>query len=370
MIVAALAIPVLFWPGIMGAATAPRWAFLSVAVPLLAFGLGKIRITAGHLCGALFILWSAVTLLWSPVLDGYSDLWKLILLGFVFCLAGQMKDMRPFFVALGIGAAINCAVIVPQAFGWQGLPQNSHPGGLFLNSNWAAEFCAVTLVGLIGYRVWWLVPFPAVAILCTSSRGAVMGIAAAAVAWLWTRSRPLAVLAGALLLAAGALMLANGSHAGSGLQRIMVWRDTLDHLTWHGAGLGSFAMAYPSHGFMFGHAHNDLLQIVSETGIGGVFFAGAVAAAMLGKELTERCVLACFLMEGLAGFPFYLPATAFVAAAVAGRLCADGTDLRQRVSSWRVSLFDGPYRPCRVAAKAFVQGRAHLPASLENREVR
>lgn len=329
---------VAFVPGIMGASTAPRWALLSLTVPLLMFFI-RVNITAGHVVGMLFVAWCAITVAWSETWDSVDGLWKLLLLAGLFCYGARAKDHRGLWLGLGLGAAVNCLVMIPQAFGWQGLPQISHPGGLFYSSGWAAEFCALVLVGLIGQRLWWLVPFPAVAIALTTIRGALMGLAGAFVVWVWGKSKGAALALSAVFAAAGLVMLTDGSHNGSGLQRLLAWRDTVSQLTWHGTGLGSYAQAYPEFGFMFSHAHNDLLQIAAETGIGVFLFCAFIAVCMFGSGLTERCVLACFMVEGLVGYPLYMPATAFVAAIVAGRLCSDGVLVRDSLNAWRGAFF-------------------------------
>lgn len=344
-------ISVIYWPGIMGAPSTPRWALLSVAVPLLLWAV-RIRLTLPSLVGGLFLAWCALSLLWTPdVYDGLHALWKFAILAGLFCW-GMQQDPRPVFIGLGIGVTVNSVLMVAQAFGLDeglGIHQKSIPGGLFGNGNFAAEFAVLTLMGLIGYRLWWLTPFPVVAIMFTSARGAVVALAAAFLGWLWTKSR----LASAALALAGValgwfMLSCSGhcvGHGGTGPQRLMVWNDTLGLITWHGQGIGSYLMSYPQHRFVFEHAHNDLLQIAAETGIGVFLFAAFLAFVAMGEGLTERLILLAFMVIGLVGYPLYLPGTAFVAALVAGRLCRSWPDLCHSLSDWRERIHARQYRP-------------------------
>lgn len=351
----ALILSVIFWPGIMGAATTTRWAFLSILVPVLVWNLRIEKITAAHLFGGLYLIWAGITLAWSPsIYDGLNGLWKFLLLAGLFCWAAQQTDLKYFYMGLGFGVFVNFCFMVPQAFGWTGLQQNSAPGGLFLSGNIVAEFAALTLIGLIGYRLWWLVPFPITAISITSSRGSVIALAAAFVGWLWTKSRIVSALLALAIAGLGVSMLTCTSdclgHGDTGPQRLRVWADTARLLTWHGTGIGQYAMAY-AEGFMFENAHNDLLQIASETGIGVLFFCAFLIAVMMGVELTERLILVAFMVEGLVAYPLYLPGTGFIAAIVAGRLCRDRADIRDNLACWRIRILDRQYRTKRESLR-------------------
>lgn len=368
----AFLVSVLYWPGIMGAPSAPRWALLSVAVPALLWGV-RVRFTAVHLMGALFLLWCALSLLWTPdVYDGLHALWKFLVLAGLFCWAVEQEDLRPVFMGLGLGVAVNSVLMVMQALGLDQIVglgiihQKSIPGGLFGNGNFAAEFAAMTLIGLIGFKLWWLVPFPVVGIMFTSARGAVVALAAAFLGWLWTKSRLASVALALDCAALGWFMLSCSGHCvghgNTGPQRLMVWNDTLGLITWHGQGIGSYLMSYPQHRFVFEHAHNDLLQIAAETGIGVLLFAAFLAMVAMGSGLTERLILLAFMVIGLVGYPLYIPGTAFVAALVAGRLCRSWPDLRHSLSDWRARIHACQYRAEGKPLLPSVPSGRNLPA--------
>ena len=70
---------VLYVPGIAGAATTPRWAVLGIVLPWFLFKPGRLTIV--HVWGALFCLWAALSLTWTPnYWDGLCELLKLFLM--------------------------------------------------------------------------------------------------------------------------------------------------------------------------------------------------------------------------------------------------------------------------------------------------
>jgi hypothetical protein len=333
----AFALAVAFVPWFTNAATAPRWALLSVGVPLLVSIFPPYRVVEkidmATALGLAFLAYAAASLAWTP--DPYQGtwlLWQWLLLAGAFTLGSRLSCLRPVVVGAGLGLAISGAIAVAQALGWQSIPQNNAPAGLFVNRNYLAEAAVLALVGAVGFRLWWLAAALVPAIVLPTARGAAVALAGVGAAWLWTRSR----LAAALLIAgmAAALPLTYSAHNASIGQRVDLWKSTVAGLTWTGSGVGSFYARFPSHAPDWpllehrpAHAHSDPLELVYEFGIGAVPIGALLVLLMWGPLTPARAMLLAFLIEGAFGFPLRWPVTAFLAALAAGHLCRDrGSD--------------------------------------------
>lgn len=334
----------LYVPGILGAATAGRWALLSVGVPVAVCLSAGVRFTRGHLLGLLLLAWAAVSLSWTAsIYDGIHELWQWCLYGGLFCLAASAATLRPVYIGLGLGFAVNGALMIAQhTFGFIGIEQIVPPAGLFMNKNYVAEPAALVLVALVGHRLWWLAAAVLPAVVLGGSRGALVGIAAAAVVWLWPRSRAAAVVLTAAGVCACAALVSGGSVA----ERFTIWRDTVDGLTWLGSGIGSFFTQYPMAASLKdllisrpANAHNDFLEMAFEIGPAGLLmFVLLLSTALCAPRPIERAVLLAFIMEACFGFPLHNPVTGFIAALAAGHLCGARHGLCDDFARWRMAL--------------------------------
>lgn len=128
--------------------------------------------------------------------------------------------------------------------------------------------------------------------------------------------------------------------------RGQVWKDTLGMVEAFpavGAGFGSFGSVYPlfrSPGvrLYYEHAHNDLLQALSEGGLVGLLFLVILAAPLLrrlapalaGKKgvlaLGTATGLAALLLHALVDFQFHIPSNAAVGAILCGVVLGTGND--------------------------------------------
>jgi len=122
----------------------------------------------------------------------------------------------------------------------------------------------------------------------------------------------------------------------------------MDNLTWFGHGWGQFYSTFPQHAVHIDtflerpeHAHSDAIEIIYELGVGCVFAIAFLWSIGRTALATERAILAAFLVEGLFGFPFYMPATVAVFAIVAGRLAAAGPSLRDDLNACRAAIRNG-----------------------------
>ena len=353
-----------FIPGIADAAGAPRWALLSLFVPLMLAAIGRTRVTLGHLILAFYVLWAAITLAWSPGLyDGLDALWKLLLIAGLFAIGAELPTLRPIALGLGLAIALNSAFVLAQAAGFDPVPHMPGPtgmgAGLFMNRNSLAEAAALVLILVLAHRLWWLVPVIVPSLIWfepgmrqgahvwyPTAQGALTALGVAGTAWLWTKSR----LAALLLIMAVAIGVAFAVYTrvnASVPERLAIWTVTARGLTPQGNGLGSFYLRFPAHVAETDplvtrpiNAHNDLLQIAYETGLPGAVLVLAFGALLLFTRgaVGERLVLLAFFVEGCFANPLGLPVSAFVAALCAGRVCRARPRLRDDLAHWRVSL--------------------------------
>lgn len=348
----AFLLTVTFVPWFADAATLPRWALLSVGVPILLLN-APIRPTIAHLLGGLVIAWAALSLCWTPLIyDGLNELWKLTLMGGLFCLGANLPSLRPVLIGLGLGFAVNSGFSIAQEFGWEGVSQAVVPGGLFSNHNLLAYAAAPVLVGLLLERLWLLAALTAPSVFVigsfgTTARGPLVVLAVAAAGWLWTRHRLASALLVFVMIDCLIWSLLFGGH-GDQSQRLAIWADTSDGLTWVGRGAGSFYYAFPEHAARYStlfsrpaQAHNDYLQLLFELGPIGLLLAGTFALTLIGEACTERTVLLCIAMEAAIDFPLHLPTTAFLGSLAAGCLCGVRHFLRHDLPAGRDLLRRG-----------------------------
>lgn len=326
-----------FIPGIVSAAVVPRWIAICFTPFLIEHR--KIPLTINQLLAIAFLGWCCLTLLWSPVpLDGVGRIIQLLILAGVFSFGARLQSMRPVYIGMGLGLWISSAFAIIQrwfdaAIIW---PANdSPPSGIFINATTAAEITSMVLVGAIANRIYWIVPGLLPTIILSKARGAWLALAIVGIAWTWKRSRKLAILMVAGLIIGVTVLATTHFKVDSNLQRVQIYLDTLNGLTFWGHGIGSFEAVFPYYAiyldtfrFHVEEAHSDILQAVFELGPGAIILFGLFVVSLMRGPEAERLVLATFLLEGCVGFPGQLPATEFLAACVLGFLCQSGFVLR------------------------------------------
>lgn len=384
------ALMVAFVPGWSSPASASRWILLAAFIPL---GLLFLPVRRPPIWLVVFLVWCALTLVWTENRwDGADALFKLGLFTGILCIGARLERIEPVIIGLGVGVAVNALIVLAQVAGFDPVDRIAGPtglgAGLFMNRNYLAEASALVLILAVGYRLWWLVPGCAIAVIPVAflapwnygaslldllampmARGALLGLAVAALMWLWGRGWHASVaMIAALLLGMAvipALIFPNGSFS----ERTIMWLSTLDGMTFAGNGLGSFYSLFPSHApawdFLTSrpvHAHNDWLEMAYETGLGFVAFLAWLAGAFRGPLRPERAALAAFVVMGCFGFPLHMPATLFVAALVAGRLCGARYRLRDLGGYRRVDLYDGMVGDRRARSLAGTDRRVGVSA--------
>jgi hypothetical protein len=343
----------LVMPGIREYATASKWSFLAVAVALsVAFTKIRFPFTLGHCLGFWLLNWALLSLLWCPVwYDGLQGAaWLLIMAG-AFILGGAAKDLRLFYLVTSLAfipSALNMALFkftgVYLSFGM--FPA----GGTLGNPNFAGDAAAAiaaSALGVISLRRFFprlIAVSPALAtMLLSGCRGAIVAFFVMGLCRLWQHQR-FAVVLLCLVGVAGVGATLNDQHRRDAIvQRVIIYRDTIDGLTFFGRGIGQYRAMVPEKGHRLStlslnteHAHNDLLEIAFELGLPGiVLFAWLVTTALrAGPEPAhgpDPWVLGSLLVAGLFGFPLFEPVSSFLFAVVAGHLCAASGRVRNEL---------------------------------------
>lgn len=336
---------VLFLPGIASAATTPRWAFLSVVVFLCLLFIKTTRITLSHILVVLFVLYCGMSLAWTPVIpDGVQALWKGIVLAGLFWLAAEVKSIRPVLIGAALGLTINSGVVIAQTLGWHRLPEIVSPGGLFMNKNMGAEIAVMVLVGVVAERLWWTIPGLLPSVFLPDARGALVALGAVVLAWIGGLfPRAVTIVCALIAASIGGYFILH--YDSSVAQRFSIWFDTIAGFGFWGNGIGSFYSEYPHFATRVDtllerpdHAHNDLLELIYELGLGASIAVAFFVSCYRTRAATERSILLAFFVEGCFSFSLHMPATAALFCFAAGRLAGAGPSLRDDIHAGRNSI--------------------------------
>ena len=331
-----------FVPGTLAFATIPKWAVLCCGAGVLIFFI-TIRPSPGHWAGLALIAYAVASLWWATVpLDGGLGLGLLALSAALFCIGAECDDLGPLyrFLALGLIPSVLTMMVTKDwetDFWW-----NPNPiGGLFGNRNYVGELAAPVFIGLIEWRLPLMVFSPAMALVLSECRGALLAIGATAALAMWSWSRIAAVALVALAVFAFGFSLKHPWAVSAMRERVVIWQDAWDGLTPFGRGIGQYRATVPDKGWRMAslfkdswHAHSDPLELVYELGPGALLAVAIVAIAFRGPgRRRDKMVLACFLIEGCVGLPYHEPMGLFVGSVVAGHLCGADRRLRDRMAS-------------------------------------
>ena len=341
-----------FWPGMSGPTEVPRWGLLALS-PLLLIRTKPMHFGIGHALGLGAIAYAGLTLAWTAnIYDGVKGLLHFVFLASVFLIGNRAQSLRLAFVMMGWGVAISGVVAVWQQHDHNIVTHATLDSGLFYNSDILGNAAILVLAGLILYRSswpyysWWSVPFVALASYMAWSRGAFVAFAAMALMWLWPRSRKLAFgfIAVGLVLFAYPLLIKAGFAI-----RWQMLLDNFNAVNFWGHGLGSYQTIFPLYATHLDsmlldpvRAHFDLLQFWIEMGPGALLFAALIAISLLGQCEPARIILIGFMIEGLFGFPAYMPETSFIAALCMGHLYRHRLVLPRYFDTWRDFFLGDP----------------------------
>lgn len=341
-----LLVAIIFLPGAISAATAPRWWVLAVAAPIICL-YRPFKVTTAHCLFLYAVIYAAVSIFWSEVpWYGIQGLTFLLILFGWFCVGSGSASLAGALTGLALGLTLETPIVVMQLLGHDVAGSVVGPApGTFANINVLSEICVLAVIAMAHLRVWWLVPGPAFGVIVVEERTALLALAVAGALYVWSRSRMLALAI--ILVVTSAVGAATFQHHGARMnsvtERSAIWKDTLAGFTPFGAGIGSYMAIFPKRATHVDtllrrpeYAHNEFLHYTFELGLGVLPLLGVVFLALGGSLELERLLLAAILVEAAFAFPLHMPATGFVAALCLGRLVASRVGLRRARRSSRV----------------------------------
>lgn len=304
-------------PGITGAFIATQWPALAIMLP---FGLLRSGpFTMFHGFGLLFLAYAAVLAYFSVVpYDAVWGLWLLVIMGLSLWFGSTMTDMRHLYAGLAVGGAASSAVAIAQYFGFHGIPiTSSAPAGLYVNSVQQGAALALLVVALASERMWlWALPLlPGLAL--AHSRGAWLALAVGLLGH-YVREWWVFLIVGIV----GALYLSSPGST-SDQERMMIWEIAWNGIGWLGWGPGAFytvtisqagSTVFPE------YAHNDVLQLAFEYGIGALLPLAIFGFALTRTDAREWPVVLAFVAAGCYSMPLWMPLTSFLGLACVGRI--------------------------------------------------
>lgn len=333
-------VTVAYIPGIVGAAISTGWLFLFIVCPIL-FLHCEYKLGFGF----LFICYITLSLLWTETVTfAVFNLLQYIILGIVFIIGQNLKDIRPVFKGLAFGLGVSSAVALFQYFGNPlAYSLNNSPAGLFINPNIYSEISVVVLIGLLTLKLWHWLPFTFTGLLLVQSRAALLALSVSLFMWGWQINKRAATGLFIFVILIGAAFYWNKFSSSSIFERFDIWKDTLAGFKLFGNGVGSFEILFPQYATHIDtelarprYAHNEILNLIFEFGLGSVFLFLMLLNV---KFKNEAIILLAVLIISMFTYPMHVPATAFIAFLVAGHLSSDIYTFRDRRDYWRSTLF-------------------------------
>ena len=349
--VLAFIVGVIFWPGTVGAPSMPRWAAIAVGLPLVSTLDPRSVPAWARIVFVSALAYAAIVTAWSPrPWGGYFDIFCIALMGLTALGAAGCRDRTPALLGLCAAAALSGILGILQYAGVFKAVPHSGIAGLFLNSEVLAELLAPLLVWALWKRRFALAALLATPLVLGDSRIAV-GAVLFGLWWGWTprhrwiKGVALAVIA---VAAVAALLLVKGQSTG---MRFVLWGTAILSMTPTGLGLGWWGAAHP---FPWeDYVHSDVLQAFVEMGPAAILFLAFPAWLLWRRDgnVAEQSAFAAVVAEAFVSFPLHVPATAFLAALLAGGLAGD---------RHRVRRFDGGIADAGVdaAGRQFAFSRA------------
>ena len=314
---------VAYIPGVIGAAISTGWLFLFLTIPFLflyckpSFGFGFA-----------FICYAIISLFWTENLNiAWFYLLQLTILACVFCLGQNIKEdqLKAIFKGLALGLGVSSIVAFFQYYGNHTVfSLNNSIAGLFINPNIYSEVSAVILVALVVLKLWWWIPVTLPGLLIVHSRTAILALGVGLLIGVWNYSKSLAI---GLVLVVGVIgtYFYWGHFSVSSIQeRFNLWADTIQGFKFFGNGIGSYEIMFPYYATHINtelarprYAHNDLLNLIFEFGIGSVLFL-MVLFNVFKTRKRELAILFTVCIVSLFTYPMHIPTPAFIAFLVAG----------------------------------------------------
>lgn len=364
---------------------AGRWAWGFLVIPILL--ILKWREQRYEWIGLAFLGLVVLSLLWtSSLLNGYGGSLRWALLAGCF-VAGRDGRAREIFRGASIGIAASSALVIPEYFfGWHwfNASETGHPAGLFGNRNFLAEAALLIVIPSIWSRSFYRGGLCAPSLALTDSRSAVISAGIVALTAIWRRSALVSVSIACIVVLGVVWASGSISKQHSMENRLAIWQDTADGLTWTGRGVGSFYATFPEHAtrslkvgpalIRTEHAHNDWLEIAYEFGLVGLALALLFAWRVIQGPVNEwSLVFLAFCVESCFDYALWNAGTAILGALAAGavfhrRDVAKRIDRRRTIDAARRALQSDAYEgrkdrrqpgPVRPAVPARAGGVSH-----------
>lgn len=333
---------IVYIPNHLGGAIFTGWFFLFLTIPICTLYV-QAELKNTHIYGLLFITYAIVSISWSNNFNiAYFLLLQLLILGAVFYIGSSISDIKPVVIGLTAGLGISDCVAAAQYFGIETTIYRLYDfsiAGLFVNQNIYCEISVGLFLALVALKLWRWIPLTLPGILMVHSRAAMLGLAAGMFAWGWKKDR--VITSGLLIISVfAALIYYRNSNDASIAQRFDLWADAIRGLNLFGNGVGTYELLYPLHASAVDtyvarpkFAHNDLLQLVFEFGI-GVTFLVLMILNVLKVDRDEKIILYGVGTISLFAYPFHVPILAFLVVIVAGYITRfDNTNWLVRNSS-------------------------------------
>lgn len=316
-----LLVAVAYIPGIIGASISTGWLLLLIICPILLFYC-EVRLSWGF----AFICYATISLAWTEVLNiAWFHLLQLMVLGLVFVIGQNIKDLTAIFKGLALGLGVSAVVCLFQWYGFHSIYSLSNaPAGLFINPNIFSEVSAIILVSLVVLKLWWWIPVTLPGLIVVHSRAAYVGLGVGLLFAVWKYNRYYALALVALVGLLGSYLYWGRFNIDPIQERINLWADTVQGFKFFGNGVGSYEALFPYYATHIDtelarprYAHNDLLQIMFEFGIGSILFLMALFNVFKTRK-PEVVIILTIGAISLFTYPLHIPVPAFIAFLVAG----------------------------------------------------
>ena len=339
MFLLGLILPLSYVPAVTDLDILSGWIVLSLVLPWFFFH--PLRLGVAHYLGLAFLGYAALSLLWAPVFaQGVWDLWQLALLAACFCLGGSRDNLRPLYLGLAGGIAVNTALAIGQHFGWQPVYHNNsdYPAGLFFNPDMLGESAALVSIALYSIGSFWPITLTLPAVFLSGGRAAMLSILVIVVIEGWKRSRAVTAIFAVAILTTAYL---DNHKTSSFAERIALWEDTTSGLTPLGHGAGSFFMLYPAYASRTDtmatrpeDPHNDYLSLAFQYGLGATFVFAILGIGLVAST-PARLILIAYGVISLFSFPMRIPIEGLVGMVALGQLCASSPLDGRICAYWR-----------------------------------
>lgn len=216
--------------------------------------------------------------------------------------------VRYVYMILAIVCTTSSLLGIVQALGYHPIAQWVGNPGLFYNTVAQGTILALMIVALVAHNLPSFIPALLPGLYLAHSRAGWIALAFGLVAYLLRKPLVLVALAWAVC------MLYTWAPNSSDIERLLIWRVAIEHLTFWGNGSSSFDQLHIADHLDPGYAHNDYLQTVFEYGVWSVVPFIVVGWIALQREDQDWPTLMTFLFLAAFSMPIHMPLAAILGA--------------------------------------------------------